>query len=100
MAKPKFVVVGADKGGVGKTTVARILMDYFKGQGMDVRGFDNEAPKGNLKRFYPSKIEIVDMLKSNDQMKVFDKINSAAVTLLDLQAGMLSKTLTILGDVG
>lgn len=29
MAKPAVVLVGADKGGVGKTTVARTLLDYF-----------------------------------------------------------------------
>jgi septum formation inhibitor-activating ATPase MinD len=29
MAKPVVIVVGADKGGVGKTTVARTLLDYF-----------------------------------------------------------------------
>ena len=29
MAKPAVVLVGADKGGVGKTTVARSLLDYF-----------------------------------------------------------------------
>ena len=29
MAKPAVVVVGADKGGVGKTTVSRTLLDYF-----------------------------------------------------------------------
>jgi septum formation inhibitor-activating ATPase MinD len=29
MAKPTVVVVGADKGGVGKTTVSGTLLDYF-----------------------------------------------------------------------
>jgi hypothetical protein len=29
MAKPALILVGADKGGVGKTTVARTLLDYF-----------------------------------------------------------------------
>ena len=29
MAKPVVIVVGADKGGVGKTTVSRTLLDYF-----------------------------------------------------------------------
>ena len=27
--KPTLILVGADKGGVGKTTVARSLLDYF-----------------------------------------------------------------------
>jgi CO dehydrogenase nickel-insertion accessory protein CooC1 len=31
MAKPALILVGADKGGVGKTTVARTLLDYFTG---------------------------------------------------------------------
>src|SRR5436309_2514490 len=29
MAKPTVVIVGADKGGVGKTTVSRTVLDYF-----------------------------------------------------------------------
>ena len=29
MAKPALILVGADKGGLGKTTVARTLLDYF-----------------------------------------------------------------------
>ena len=29
MAKPAVIIVGADKGGVGKTTVARTLLDYL-----------------------------------------------------------------------
>jgi cellulose biosynthesis protein BcsQ len=28
MAKPGVILVGADKGGVGKTTVSRTLLDY------------------------------------------------------------------------
>ena len=46
MAKPTVIVVGADKGGVGKTTVARTLLDYFTAHQMATRAFDTEAPKG------------------------------------------------------
>jgi hypothetical protein len=100
MPLPQIVIVGADKGGVGKTTVARALMDYFKGQGMDARAFDNQVPDGNLKRFFPAKTAIVDLLLSDDQMKVFDTLAQSAVTVIDVQAGMLSKTIKILADVG
>src|SRR5208283_4426973 len=53
MAKPAIIVVGADKGGVGKTTVARTLLDYFTAHHVPTRAFDTEAPKGTLKRFHP-----------------------------------------------
>ena len=53
MAKPTVVVVGADKGGVGKTTVSRTLLDYLSAQHVPIRAFDTESPKGTLKRFIP-----------------------------------------------
>ena len=48
MAKPTVIIVGADKGGVGKTTVARTLLDYFTAHQIPARAFDTEAPKGTL----------------------------------------------------
>jgi cellulose biosynthesis protein BcsQ len=61
MAKPVVIVVGADKGGVGKTTVSRTLLDYFDANGIPTRAFDTESPRGTLKRFHPDITEIVDM---------------------------------------
>ncbi len=37
MAKPAVIVVGADKGGVGKTTVSRTLLDYFSANNVQTR---------------------------------------------------------------
>ena len=39
MAKPTVILIGADKGGVGKTTVARTLVDYLTAQGIPLRAF-------------------------------------------------------------
>jgi len=60
MAKPVVIVVGADKGGVGKTTVSRTLLDYFSANNVATRAFDTESPRGTLKRFHPEITEIVD----------------------------------------
>ena len=54
MAKPVVIVVGADKGGVGKTTVSRTLLDYFSANNVLTRAFDTESPRGTLKRFHPT----------------------------------------------
>ena len=69
MAKPTVIVVGADKGGVGKTTVSRTLLDYFTAHHVPTRAFDSEAPKGTLKRFHPDISEIVDVTSVPDQMR-------------------------------
>src|SRR5947209_5602941 len=102
MAKPAVIIVGADKGGVGKTTVARTLLDYFTAHQVPVRAFDTEAPRGTLKRFHPEITEVVDMALVPDQMKIFDTLNSAeaAVTLIDVRAGLMSPTLKALRDIG
>jgi len=102
MARPAVIVVGADKGGVGKTTVSRTLLDYFTANNVPARAFDTEFPRGTLKRFHPEISEIVDMTSTADQMKVFDTLNavSPSVTVIDVRAGLLSPTLNSLRDIG
>lgn len=46
MTKPVVIVVGADKGGVGKTTVSRTLLDYFSTNNVQTRAFDTELSSG------------------------------------------------------
>jgi hypothetical protein len=102
MAKPAVVLVGADKGGVGKTTVSRVLLDYFVAHNVPTRAFDTEAPKGTLKRFHPDITDVVDITSTTGQMKIFDTLSSASaqVTVIDIRAGLLSTTLKSLRDIG
>src|ERR1700759_484681 len=102
MAKPAVIVVGADKGGVGKTTVSRTLLDYFSANNVATRAFDTESPRGTLKRFHPDITEIVDMTSTSDQMKIFDTLNTVApsVTVIDVRAGLMSPALASLRDIG
>jgi hypothetical protein len=102
MAKPTVIIVGADKGGVGKTTVARTLLDYFGAHRIAARAFDTEAPRGTLKRFHPDATEIVDINLVADQMRIFDTLSATdmPVTVIDVRAGMMSQTLRALRDFG
>ena len=100
MTKPAVIIVGADKGGVGKTTVARTLLDYFNARKVPTRAFDTEAPKGTLKRFHPDVTEVVDVTAIPDQMQIFDTLSDTQVTLIDVRAGLLTPTLRALRDIG
>ena len=101
MAKPVVIVVGADKGGVGKTTVSRTLLDYFSANNVPTRAFDTESPRGTLMRFHPDITQIVDMTTTADQMKIFDTLNAGtSVTVIDVRAGLLSPALASLRDIG
>jgi hypothetical protein len=100
MSKPAVIIVGADKGGVGKTTVTRTVLDYFSARKIPTRAFDTEAPKGTLKRFHPEITEVVDVTRIPDQMQIFDTISDSTVTMIDVRAGLLSPTLTSLRNIG
>ena len=92
---PVIVLVGADKGGVGKTTVARALADYL--QAAKPRLIDTQAPAGDLRGFYP-KAEILDLSSTTAQMHAFD--NPGPLTIIDVGAGMLTPTIAMLERVG
>lgn len=99
MTTPTVIIIGANKGGVGKTMVSRCLLDYLKANTIENRAFDAEFPNGILKRFYSDKTEVVDLTESDGQMKVFDTLG-AAVTVIDLPAGLLSPTIKTLSEIG
>jgi hypothetical protein len=100
--KPTLILVGADKGGVGKTTLSRALMDFFVRKNILTRAFDTENPRGTLKRFYPANTEIVDFANVADQMRILDTLETAnvKVTIVDLKAGNLSLVLDTFDKIG
>jgi hypothetical protein len=102
MAKPAVILVGADKGGVGKTTVSRALLDYFLAHNIATRAFDTETPKGTLSRFHPDLAQVVDITSTAGQMKIFDTLSAedAQVTVIYIRAWLLSTTLRSLRDIG
>src|SRR5882762_10737336 len=77
MSKPAVIIVGADKGGVGKTTITRTLLDYFSARKVPTRAFDTESPKGTLKRFHPDVTDVLDVTKVPDQMQIFDTLSDS-----------------------
>ncbi len=100
--KPTLIVIGADKGGVGKTTVARTMLNYFADNNVLARAFDTEFPRGTLQRFHPDATEVVDITQTPDQMRILDTLSTSQVkvTVMDTRAGALTTSLNALRDVG
>jgi hypothetical protein len=100
--KPVVLMVGADKGGVGKTTVTRTVLDYLASKNTLARAFDAEHPRGTLQRFFPNITEVVDITTAVDQMKMIDTLvtSEVKVSVIDIRAGLLAETLQAFTDVG
>jgi hypothetical protein len=93
-APPIVILVGADKGGVGKTQTCRALRDYMDTpQRKDLprsRLFDGQHPRGDLVNFCHD-AQIINITDIADQMKIFDTLEG--VTMVDIPAGQLGWTL-------
>lgn len=100
--KHTIILVGADKGGVGKMTLSRALLDFFARKDISAKAFDTEHPRGSLKRFHPAITEVIDFTNVAHQMKVLDGLETtdSRVTLVDLKAGNLSVALDTFDRIG
>lgn len=96
-ALPLVIMVGADKGGVGKTTVSRVVDDYLQRRRVNRKVFDAQYPGGDLRRFVPT-ASVINMENVDDQMKALDSVEG--VTVIDSAAGGLTPTLAKLTQVG
>ncbi len=62
--------VGGEKGGVGKSVVARVLSQYFLDNGLLYAGFDADQSHATLTRYYPEFTQpiVIDDFTSIDQI--------------------------------
>jgi hypothetical protein len=97
MSKPLVIMVGADKGGVGKTTLSRGLDDYLQYRQVASKIYDGQWPTGDLRQFSRAS-EVVDLQSIDHQMRVFDRL--AGVTLIDIKGGLFTEVLDSLGRTG
>jgi len=80
--------IGGEKGGVGKSLIARVLAQYFIDKGLPFLGFDTDRSHGALMRFYSGYASPVLV----DRYESLDAIMEAAVeqpdrrVLVDLAA--------------
>ena len=87
-ATTKIHLIGGEKGGVGKSMVARLLAQYFIDHELPFIGFDTDRSHGALLRFYPEHASAALV----DSFEALDKIVEAAVevpgrrVLVDLAA--------------
>src|ERR1700741_1399251 len=90
MTTPLVIIVGADKGGVGKTQVCRLLRDYIEKPELKdfprPRLLDGQYPRGDLSKFHPD-AAVINITDIPDQMKIFDTLEG--VTIVDIAAGHL-----------
>jgi hypothetical protein len=87
--KPRLVLTHGEKGGVGKTTVARLVADFLASRDAAFRAFDAEGPAGQLLRFHSAQTAPVEVESASGIAPVLDFLmdgNPRRLALVDLGA--------------
>jgi len=81
-------LIGGEKGGVGKSVVARVLAQYMIDKKLDFVGFDTDRSHGSLVRFYSDFASpmLIDSYESLDTMVELAAENPGERILVDLAA--------------
>jgi hypothetical protein len=87
--KPRLILTHGEKGGVGKTTVARLIADFLNSRKVSFRAFDAEGATGQLLRFHRNETSGVDVGDAAGIAPVLDYVMDGAgkrIALVDLGA--------------
>src|SRR5215471_12124225 len=87
--RPRLILTHGEKGGVGKTTVARLIADFLNSRNSSYRAFDAEGTTGQLLRFHPVETAAVNVASAATIAPVLDYLMDGSgrrLALVDLGA--------------
>ena len=85
---PVYIVTSPNQK-VGKTLIARLLIEFFQASGRAVEGYDLQSRKPALAERFPHLVRSVDIGDTRGQMQVFDRLltNNTTTKIVDLRSG-------------
>ncbi len=85
----RLILVTGDKGGVGKSFLARALLDWKLAQSAAIQAFDTDKTNSTLFRFYPSHVQHLDLECTEELDGLLERFKTQDVFLLDCAARTL-----------
>jgi hypothetical protein len=95
-------IVASQHPRVGKTLVARLLIEYFRNGGRPVVGYDLDPREPALAPYFPSFVWPVDIAHTPGQMALFDRLiaDDWRTTVIDLGYGLFEQFFTVMAEIG
>lgn len=91
----KLILITGDKGGVGKSFVARSVADFLLTEGVSFRAFDTDTTNATFFRFYRSFVEGLNVEKPQDLDQLLTELSeSSQLFLMDCAARTLESILS------
>lgn len=95
-------VVCSPRARVGKTLIARLLIDFFRVERRPVAAFDINRNEPSLTDYFPSGVIKADIAKTKDQMALFDclVVNDGIGKVVDVGAGAFESFFDVAQQIG
>jgi hypothetical protein len=95
-------IVASPRPRVGKTLIARLLIEFFRVSDRDVIGYDLDLREPTFAGYFPQLVSTVDIADTRGQMALFDRLvaNTGAATVIDLGYGPFETFFGVMAEIG
>jgi hypothetical protein len=95
-------IVASQHPRVGKTLVARLLIEYFRFGGRPIVGYDLNPREPTLAGYFPDLVSPVDIAETPGQMALFDRLvaDDWRSTVLDIGYGQADQFFKVMPEIG
>jgi len=97
---PVYIVTSPNQR-VGKTLIARLLIEFFQASGRAVEGYDLESRKPALAERFPHLVRSVDIRGTPGQMQLFDQLlaDNTTTRIVDLGSGPFDQFFAVMDKI-
>jgi hypothetical protein len=102
MAQAPLYIVASPSPRVGKTLIARLLVEFFLTSGRPLVGYDLDPREPELTTRFPGLVTTVDLTGTRGEMALFDRLIApgSRTTVIDLGYASFDKFFSVLIEIG
>jgi hypothetical protein len=95
-------IVASPRPRVGKTLIARLLLEFFRSSDRTVIGYDLDPREPTFAGYFPQLVSTVDIADTRGQMALFDRLvaNTGAASIIDLGYGPFETFFAVMTEIG
>jgi hypothetical protein len=87
---------------VGKTLIARLLLEFFRADGRPLAGFDLHPREPGLAARFPNFVSVVDLADTQGEMALFDRLiaGDMRTKVIDLSYAQFDRFFEVMWEIG
>jgi len=95
-------IIASPRPRVGKTLIARLLIEFFRASGRPLVGYDLHPREPALAGRFPELVWPVDISETRGQMELFDRLiaDNESTRVIDLGYGPFDQFFAVMGEIG